>query len=93
MSMKNNLNGLLTLLVLTAVGFQGCTDTATEEKTMTMIDVAAYGAVQGWLKPFQEEGFAWGGNSGVYAESPDRIFIIQRGETRLPTPIPEGFEG
>lgn len=93
MSMKNNLNGLLTLLVLTATGFQGCTDTTTEEETMTTIDVGAYGAVQGWLKPFQEEGFAWGGNSGVYAESPDRIFIIQRGETRLPTPIPEGFEG
>ena len=93
MSMKNNLNGLLTLLVLTAIGFQGCTDTTTEEETMTTIDVGAYGAVQGWLKPFQEEGFAWGGNSGVYAESPDRIFIIQRGETRLPTPIPEGFEG
>ena len=84
--MKNNLNGLLTLLVLTAIGFQGCTDTATEEKTMTMIDVAAYGAVQGWLKPFQEEGFAWGGNSGVYAESPDRIFIIPVSYTHLTLP-------
>ena len=44
-----------------------------------------YDVVANWHKPFAEEGFAFGGNSGVFAESPDRIFISQRGETRLPT--------
>ncbi len=54
---------------------------------------APYEAVEGWLKPFAGEGFAFGGNSGVFPESPDRIFILQRGETRLPDPVPDGFEG
>ena len=52
-----------------------------------------YEAVEGWLKPFADDGFAFGGNSGVFAESPDRIFVLQRGETRLPDPVPPGFEG
>ena len=52
-----------------------------------------YEVVNGWLQPFASEGFALGGNSGVFAESPDRIFIVQRGETRLPDPVPSGFAG
>ena len=52
-----------------------------------------YDVVDGWMKPFASEGFAWGGNSGVFAESPDRIFVVQRGETRLPDPLPPGFTG
>jgi hypothetical protein len=49
--------------------------------------------VRGWHQPFSEPGFAFGGNSGVFAESADRIFIAQRGEFRLPTPIPPGYAG
>lgn len=52
-----------------------------------------YDVVRGWHKPFSRSGFAFGGNSGVFAESPDRIFIAQRGETRLPDPVPPGFAG
>ena len=52
-----------------------------------------YDIVRGWHKPFAEPGFAFGGNSGVFAESPDRIFVAQRGEFRLPTPVPSGFAG
>ena len=52
-----------------------------------------YTVVRGWQKPFAEPGFAFGGNSGVFAESPDRIFILQRGEFRLPTPLPPEFAG
>ena len=50
-----------------------------------------YDIVRGWHKPFAEPGFAFGGNSGVFAESPDRIFVAQRGESRLPDPVPAGF--
>ena len=49
-----------------------------------------YDVVRGWHKPFAEPGFAFGGNSGVFAESPNRIFVAQRGETRLPDPLPPG---
>ena len=54
---------------------------------------APYEAVEGWLKLFAGEGFAFGGNSGVFAESPDRMFILQRVETRLPDPVRDGFDG
>ena len=52
-----------------------------------------YNIVSGWHEPFAEAGYAFGGNSGVFAESPDRIFIAQRGETVLPDPIPPEFAG
>ena len=52
-----------------------------------------YDIVDSWAKPFAADGFAFGGNSGVYAESPDRIIVLQRGETRLPDPVPPEFNG
>ena len=52
-----------------------------------------YDIVRGWHKPFAEPGFAFGGNSGVFAESPNRIFVAQHGEFRLPNPVPAGFAG
>ena len=52
------------------------------------IGPSPYDVVRGWQKPFAGPGYAFGGNSGVFAESPDRIFIAQRGEFRLPDPLP-----
>ncbi len=52
-----------------------------------------YTVVSGWHQPFAAEGYAFGGNSGVFAESLARIFIGQRGETRLPNPVPPEFAG
>ena len=44
-----------------------------------------YEIVSGWLEPFQEDGYAFGGNSAIWAETADRIIINQRGETILLT--------
>lgn len=44
-----------------------------------------------WMQPFAEEGYTWGGNSSVLVESKDRIFVVQRGETELPTPLPPEY--
>ena len=52
-----------------------------------------YDIQRGWHKPFAEPGYAFGGNSGVFAESPNRIFVAQRGEFKLPDPVPPGFLG
>ena len=52
-----------------------------------------YEIVSGWLEPFQEDGYAFGGNSAIWAETSDRIIINQRGETILPYPVPEDFPG
>src|SRR5947209_2983345 len=57
------------------------------------IGPSPYDIVRGWHKPFAEQGYAFGGNSGLFAESPNRIFVLQRGETRLPDPIPAGYAG
>ncbi len=57
------------------------------------IGESPYNVVSGWLEPFQEEGFAFGGNSAIWAETPDRIIINQRGETYLPYPIPDDYPG
>jgi hypothetical protein len=57
------------------------------------VGASPYDVVRGWHKPFSEPGFAFGGNSGVFAESPNRIFVAQRGEAKLPDPIPAGFLG
>lgn len=46
---------------------------------------------QTWMQPFAEDGFTWGGTPGVHVQSPDRIFVLQRGETRLPNPIPPEY--
>ncbi len=52
-----------------------------------------YDLVDDWMKPFAEDGYAWGAHTGVFAESPDRIFITQRGELRLPNPVPTEWAG
>ena len=46
-----------------------------------------------WMEPFAQEGFAWGSHPGVFIESDDRIFVVQRGEIELPDPVPPEFEG
>jgi len=35
-----------------------------------------------------QKGFTWGSTGGVFAESPDRVFVLQRGEL----PLPEGVK-
>ena len=57
------------------------------------IGESPYNVIRHWADPFQEDGFGFGGNSGVWAESADRIIIAQRGETVLPHPVPEDFPG
>ena len=46
---------------------------------------------ESWMYPFAEDGFTWGGNSGVHVESKDRIYFLQRGETELPNPLPPEY--
>ena len=66
---------------------------AAPDLTGQNVGPSPYTVVRGWHKPFAQPGFAFGGNSGVFAESPDRIFIAQRGEFRLPQPVHTAFAG
>jgi hypothetical protein len=55
------------------------------------IGPSPYDVVREWQRPFAQPGYAFGGNSGLFAESDDRIFVLMRGETELPDPIPPEF--
>lgn len=49
----------------------------------------SYRVVEDWPKPLPDdrhshEGWTWGSFGGVYAESPDRIWVAMRGELPLP---------
>ena len=50
-----------------------------------------YNAIHEWLEPFAPTGFVWGSHPGLFVESSDRIFIIQRGQLHVPDPKPAGF--
>jgi hypothetical protein len=44
----------------------------------------AYYDVEAWPKPFATPGYVRGSNSGIFVESPDRIYLLTRGEIKLP---------
>src|SRR5712671_5372716 len=43
--------------------------------------------------PIAQPGYVWGSQGGVFAESPNRIFLLSRGYIKLPSPLPNGFNG
>jgi hypothetical protein len=47
----------------------------------------AYDIVQNWPKPYHQqpgrEKWTWGAGQGIFAETPNRVFILQRGELPL----------
>jgi peptidylamidoglycolate lyase len=54
-----------------------------------------YDVVANWPQPlaFAKPGYIWGSTGGIFAESPDRVFIANRGELKLPATPPPGFTG
>ena len=54
-----------------------------------------YDVAQGWPQPlsFAKPGYIWGSTGGIFAETPNRIFIANRGELKLPATLPPGFTG
>ena len=52
-----------------------------------------YDVAAGWPQPFARTGYIWGSQSGVFAESPNRVFLLGRGELKLPAKLPSGFTG
>ncbi|HEV3139094.1 MAG TPA: peptidyl-alpha-hydroxyglycine alpha-amidating lyase family protein [Vicinamibacterales bacterium] len=54
-----------------------------------------YDVVANWPQPlaFAKPGYIWGSTGGIFAESPDRIFVANRGELKLPPTLPPGFTG
>ena len=53
----------------------------------------AYYDVEPWPTPFARPGSIRASNSGIFVESPDRIYLISRGEMKLPEHLPADFNG
>src|SRR5260370_41956064 len=55
-----------------------------------------YEVVENWPEKFvTKPGYIWGSQGGVYAESPNRVFLLNKGELKLPTDrkLPANFNG
>ncbi len=56
-------------------------------------ETGEYHVAAGWPLPFAKPGYIQGAISGVFAESPNRVFVMNRGEIKLPEKLPVGFNG
>jgi peptidylamidoglycolate lyase len=57
-------------------------------------ETGPYEVVANWPQPWSKSGYIWGSQPGIFAESPNRIFVVERGEIKLPdTPMGRGFNG
>jgi sugar lactone lactonase YvrE len=56
-------------------------------------ETGPYDLVDKWPAPWAKAGYIWGSQPGIFAESPNRIFIAARGELKLPEPLGRGFNG
>src|SRR3954465_10909202 len=56
-------------------------------------ETGPYDAVSNWPQPFARAGYIQGSQGGVFAESPDRIYILNRGELKVPEKLPADWNG
>jgi NHL repeat-containing protein len=89
----------LLLALLVAVSLTTCTAPASNSTATPAAnqekggqeEFGPYEVVENWLQPLPDgpdgvkhEGWTWGSVGAIYAETPDRIWIAQRGELPLP---------
>ena len=58
-------------------------------QTVQSVDMGDYEVVLNWPKPLPDDdlshdGWTWGSGAGVLVESPDKVWVAQRGEIQLP---------
>jgi DNA-binding beta-propeller fold protein YncE len=56
-------------------------------------ETGPYRVVDGWMKAFARPGYIQASQGGVFAESANRIFVVNRGELKLPPTLPTAFNG
>ena len=56
-------------------------------------ETGPYEVAANWPQPWSRQGYIWGSQPGVFAETPDRIFLAVRGELKLPETLGRGFNG
>jgi hypothetical protein len=56
-------------------------------------ETGPYDFVPNWPQPFARQGYIQGSIAGVFAETPNRVFVAMRGELKLPEQLPRNFNG
>lgn len=56
-------------------------------------ETGPYEVAASWPSAWAQAGYVGGSQPGVFAESPDRIFVAARGELKLPATLPPAFNG
>ena len=59
------------------------------QQAVRKVDMGDYEPVVPWPKPLPDtdlshDGWTWGSGAGVWAESPDKVWVMQRGDISLP---------
>src|SRR5262245_31175829 len=79
----------LALVPLALIGGLAIDTNAQGPQPVQKVDMGDYEPVVPWPLPLPDtdhshEGWTWGSGAGVWAESPDRVWVAQRGEIELP---------
>jgi streptogramin lyase len=56
-------------------------------------ETGPYEVVPNWPTEWAKEGYIWGSQPGIFAQSPDRVFVVERGELKKPDKLPRGWNG
>ena len=56
-------------------------------------ETGPYEVVPNWPQQLARPGYALGSQGGVFAETPNRVFLVNRGEIKLPETLPNNFSG
>jgi hypothetical protein len=54
-------------------------------------ETGPYDVAAKWPAPFARAGYVQGSQGGVFAETPNRIFLANRGELKLPEKLPNNI--
>ena len=78
--MRTWVRRVLVLIAALSVG-----PTAPAQEKGGQDETGPYAVVESWLKPLPgHDGWTFGPIGGVFAETPNRIFIVMRGEVAVP---------
>jgi hypothetical protein len=79
----------IALALLAVVGFGLYSRPALLQQKGGGDETGPYDVVTDWPRPFARQGYIQGSQGGVFAETPNRIFLANRGEIKLPDPLPK----
>jgi hypothetical protein len=81
------------LALVAIVGFGLLSAPALPQEKGGEEETGPYEVVEKWPQPFARAGYIQGSQGGVFAETPNRIFLANRGELKLPDKLPPEFNG